>query len=343
MNRPLRWVLIGASDIAATRMIPAMRALGQDPVAVFSSSPERGRQFAERHQVPVAAGTLEEALSVPADAVYISTTNELHRDQAVAAAAAGRHVLCEKPLAMTLDDAADIVRAARAAGVVLGTNHHLRASPVVRTIQKLVAAGDIGRPLAVRVHHAVELPQRLRGWRLENPAAGGGVVLDITVHDADALRFVLGREVLDVTATAVNQGLAAPGVEDAAMAVLRLEGDVLGFTHDAFTVPHAGTALEVHGTDASVFATDAMTQDPDGEVVLRRGGTGTPVDVGPRDDLYVTGLRAFADAVHGDGTPLATGTDGFASLAVALAVRDALRTGARAPVTPVSTLEEEAS
>ncbi|UXY32245.1 Gfo/Idh/MocA family protein [Streptomyces sp. HUAS TT20] len=342
MNRPLRWVLVGASDIAATRMIPAMRALGQEPVAVLSGSPERGRRFAERHQVPVAAGTLEEALSVPADAVYISTTNELHRDQAVDAAAAGRHVLCEKPLAMTLDDAADIVRAARAAGVVLGTNHHLRASPVIRSIQKLVADGGIGRPLAVRVHHAVELPERLRGWRLKNPTAGGGVVFDITVHDADALRFVLGREVLDVTATAVNQGLAAPGVEDAAMAVLRLEDDVLACAHDAFTVPHAGTALEVHGTDGSVFATDAMTQDPDGEVVLRRGGTSTPVDVGPRDDLYITGLRAFADAVHGDGTPLATGTDGFASLAVALAVRDALRTGTRTPVTPISTLEDEA-
>lgn len=343
MNKPLRWVLIGASDIAATRMVPAMHALEQEPVAVLSGSPERGRYFADRHGVATVAESLDEALSVPADAVYISTTNELHRDQAVAAARAGRHVLCEKPLAMNLQDAADIVRAARDRGVVLGTNHHLRASPVIGSIQKLVAAGAVGRPLAVRIHHAVELPERLRGWRLKNPAAGGGVVLDITVHDADALRFVLGREVTEVGgATAVNQGLAAEGMEDAVMTVLRMEDDILACTHDAFTVPHAGTALEVHGTDASLFATDAMTQDPDGDVLLRRRGTTVPVDVGPREDLYVTGLRAFADSVHGDGMPLATGADGYASLAVALAVRTALDTGIPTAVTPTGTLEDEA-
>ncbi|TQK51259.1 1,5-anhydro-D-fructose reductase (1,5-anhydro-D-mannitol-forming) [Streptomyces sp. SLBN-118] len=342
MSRPLRWVLVGASDIAATRMIPAMRALGQEPVAVLSSSVDRGKTFAEKHDVPAVVATLDDALSVPADAVYVSTTNELHRDQAVAAAAAGRHVLCEKPLAMTLEDAADVVRAARTADVVLGTNHHLRGSPVIRTIQRLVAAGAVGRPLAVRIHHAVELPQRLRGWRLDRPDAGGGVVLDITVHDADVLRFVLGREVRDATATAVNQGLAAPGLYDAAMAVLRMDDDVLAYAHDAFTVPHAGTALEVHGTEASLVATEAMTQEPDGDVVLRRRGTVSPVQAGPREDLYVTGLRAFADATEGRGRPLATGVDGFASLAIALAVRDALHTGTRIPVTPTIAVENAA-
>jgi 1,5-anhydro-D-fructose reductase (1,5-anhydro-D-mannitol-forming) len=343
MNRPLRWVLVGASDIAATRMIPAMRALGQQPVAVLSNSPERGRQFAARHGVEVAAGSLDEALSVPADAVYVSTTNELHRDQAVAAAGAGRHVLCEKPIALNAQDAADVVRAARTAGVVLGTNHHLRGSPVIRSVQQHVADGAVGRPLAVRIHHAVSLPERLRGWRLERPDAGGGVVLDMTVHDADTLRFVLGREVLDAAATGACQGLAAEGVEDAVMATMRMEGDVLAYTHDAFTVPHAGTALEVHGTEGSLVATQAMTQDPDGEVTLRWDGTTTQVDAGPREDLYVTGLRAFADAVRGEGRPLADGPDGFASLAVALAVRDALRTGERTSVTPISTVEETAS
>jgi 1,5-anhydro-D-fructose reductase (1,5-anhydro-D-mannitol-forming) len=91
-----------------------------------------------------------------------------------------------------------------------------------------------------------------------------------------------------------------------------------------------------------LVATEAMTQEPDGEVTLRRRGTTVPVEAGPREDLYVTGLRAFADAVSGDGRPLADGADGFASLAVALAVRDALGTGVRTSVSTAGSFEESA-
>jgi 1,5-anhydro-D-fructose reductase (1,5-anhydro-D-mannitol-forming) len=332
MTRPLRWVLVGASDIAATRVLPAMRALGHEPVGVLSSDLSRGHAYAQQHGIPVAVASLTDAMELDADAVYVSTTNQLHHEHAVAAAKTGHHVLCEKPIATTLDDAAEIIQTAAANDVVLATHHHLRASPVIRSVQKLVAEGTLGQPLAVRVHHAVSLPERLRGWRLDRPDAGAGVVLDITVHDVDALRFILGREILDVAATGVNQGLAAAEVHDAVMSILRFEDGVLAFTHDAFTVPHAGTALEVHGSEASVFVSDAMTQDPDGDVVLKRAGSTSTVDVGPRKDLYETGLAAFAAAVDGAGAPLATGLDGYASLAAALAVSEAIRTGSRTQV-----------
>jgi len=81
------------------------------------------------------------------------------------------------------------------AGVVMGTNHHLRNAATHRTMRRLIAEGAIGRPLAARVFHAVSLPPRLQGWRVNAPAAGGGVILDITAHDADTLRFVLDDEV----------------------------------------------------------------------------------------------------------------------------------------------------
>jgi 1,5-anhydro-D-fructose reductase (1,5-anhydro-D-mannitol-forming) len=340
VNRPLRWVLVGASDIAATRVIPAMRALGHEPLGVLSSDPARGGRYGQEHGIAHVAATLDEALSLDVDAVYVSTTNERHREQAIAALQAGRHVLCEKPIATTLADAKAIIEVADASDVVLATHHHLRASPVIRTVQQLARSGDLGSLLAIRVHHAVELPQRLRGWRLDQPDAGAGVVLDITVHDADAIRFITGAEFVSVTATGVNQGLAADGVHDAVMTVFTLDGDVLAFTHDAFTVPHAGTALEVHGSDASVFVTDAMTQDPDGEVVIKRDGSERAVPVGARTDLYVTGLAAFADAVDGTGSPLASGRDGYASLAAALAVTESIRTGRATAVAPAPAAKE---
>src|SRR5215208_4723868 len=186
------WGLIGASTIARSFMIAAINA--QDSgrvVAVTSSDPERGRRFAAETGIPRAHATVNDLLADPEiDAVYISTTNELHRPQTLAAAAVGKHVLCEKPLALNLDDARVMVAACQDAGVVMGTNHHLRNAASHRKLRELVANGAIGQPLAVRVFHAVYLPESLQGWRISRADAGGGVILDITVHDADTLRFV---------------------------------------------------------------------------------------------------------------------------------------------------------
>jgi 1,5-anhydro-D-fructose reductase (1,5-anhydro-D-mannitol-forming) len=332
----LRWALVGASDIAATRMIPAMRALGHGTVVVMSSDAARASAYALLHGIERGTSSLAEAVGAPdVDAVYISTTNPLHAEQANAGVAAGKHVLCEKPLALTLEDAKAMVAAAGDAGVVMGTNHHLRSSPPIRTVQRAVAEGAVGEVLAVRVAHGVSLPERLRGWRIQD-VPGGGVVLDITVHDADTVRFVTGLEVLEVAAVGFTQGLAAagsPGVVDAVVTAGRMSGEVSLQLHDAYTLPHARTGFEVHGTEGSLIAADAMTQSPDGDVVLRRAGRDDdPVEPEDREDPYVRGVRRFAAAVAGDGEPAASGADGVRSLAVALAVEESLRTGRRADV-----------
>lgn len=328
----LRWGLIGASDIAATRMIPAMRRLGHDVRAVLSSAPERAAAYASANAIPHATGDLAALLARDdIDAVYISTTNQLHGPQTLAAAAAGKHVLCEKPLALSLDDAWSLVAACAAAGVLLAVNHHLPGAATHREIRRLVAAGAVGRPLAVRVFHAVQLPERLRGWRLADPEAGGGVILDVTCHDASVTNALLGRPV-EAAAVAVRQGPWEASAEDAVMAVIRYEGDVLAQTHDAFTVAHAETGLEVHGTEGSIMATGVMTQDPVGTVALRdRSGT-REVDIGDRPDLYDVILRAFGAAVHEGGEPTVTGAQGVHALAVALAVREAAQSARTVPV-----------
>jgi 1,5-anhydro-D-fructose reductase (1,5-anhydro-D-mannitol-forming) len=195
--RALGWGFIGASNISYTRMLEPIRAQSGNVVAaVMSGKLERAQRFAAETGIPQAYDSLEAILADPAvDVVYISATNELHYEQTLAAARAGRHVLCEKPLALTLEDARQMIEACRAAGVIFATNHHLRNAATHRTLRRLIAAGTIGQPLAARIFHAVYLPPHLQGWRLNKPEAGGGVILDITVHDADTLRFVLDDEV----------------------------------------------------------------------------------------------------------------------------------------------------
>jgi 1,5-anhydro-D-fructose reductase (1,5-anhydro-D-mannitol-forming) len=184
----------------------------------------------------------------------------------------------------------------------------------------------VGRPLAVRVFHAVHLPERLRGWRLRDARAGGGVILDITCHDASVTNALLGAPV-EATALAVRQGDWEATADDAVMAAIRYEHGVLVQTHDAFTVAHAGTGLEVHGTEGSIVATGVMTQDPVGTVVLRDGSGSREVEIPDRPDLYDTILRAFAE-----GRPTVSGVDGVRALAVALAVAESAATGRTVPV-----------
>ena len=327
------WGLIGASTIARQYMVDAIRAQdGNEVVAVMSSSADRATQFATENGIAGAYASIDSLLADPAvQAVYVSTTNELHHSQVLAAAKAGKHVLCEKPLALNVADAIEMVRACKKAGVVMATNHHLRNAATHRKLRELIDAGAIGRPLFARVFHAVHLPAHLQGWRLDKPAAGGGVILDITVHDIDTLRFLLDAEPVEVMGMSQTAAMAQEGLEDGAMSVVRFSNGVLAQLHDAFTVKHAGTGIEIHGDRGSLIGRDVLTQQPIGEIFLRDAEGERPIAV-THESLYARGVAAFCAAIEGRGEPAATGLDGVRSLASAVAVLDSCRLGARVDV-----------
>jgi 1,5-anhydro-D-fructose reductase (1,5-anhydro-D-mannitol-forming) len=333
-NRRLRWGLIGASNIAKTYMISAINAQPDSEVAgVFSSNPQRGERYAKENGIPKHYSALQQLLADPEiDIVYVSTTNEHHKSQTIAAAKAGKHVHCEKPIALSVSDAEEMVRACAKAGVVLGTNHHLRSKPAHRKVRQLVEDGAIGKVLAVRSYFAVYLPEQSQGWRTTKPEAGAGVVLDITVHIADTLRFVLGDEVEEVVAITSQQGMAEGPIEDAVMGVMHFRNGTLAQFHDAFTVKHALTGLELHGTEGSLYAEDVMTQVPKGRVYLRRDHKIDEIPLGESENHYVHLVRQFNQAVKGGGRPFASGEDGLKSLAIAAAVLESARTGRKVAV-----------
>ena len=330
----VKWGLIGASTIAKQFMIGAIRAQADGEIAaVMSSSPERASSYASGNGIPLGVSTLDGLLNSDIDAVYISTTTELHLEQALAAIKAGKHVLCEKPLALTSSDARKMLAAAKAAGIVLGTNHHLRNAGSHRAMREAIAAGRIGRPIAARVFHSVYLPENLQGWRITRPEAGGGVVLDITVHDADTLRFVLGDDPVEISAFTQTAGMAGGGLEDGAMCIWRFKSGVIAQSHEGFTTKFAGTGFEVHGSEGSLIAGNVMTQKPIGSVLLRttKGEEELSFD---RDDLYARSLRQFHAAIRGEGQPSATGEDGVWSLTSAEAALQSAKSGKAVAIDP---------
>jgi 1,5-anhydro-D-fructose reductase (1,5-anhydro-D-mannitol-forming) len=152
------------------------------------------------------------------------------------------------------------------------------------------------------------------------------VILDITVHDADTLRFVLGDEPESVTAMVSCAGMGEAGLEDGVMGVVRFAGGVLAQFHDAFTTRYATTGFEVHGEEGSLVATDCMTQQPKGEVALRTAAGAVPLSLS-HEGLYARSIRLFQSATAGAGAPAATGEDGVRSLALALATIEAAKAG----------------
>jgi 1,5-anhydro-D-fructose reductase (1,5-anhydro-D-mannitol-forming) len=331
------WGLIGASTIARQYMVDAIRAQkGHFVQAVMSSKQERADQFAAECGIPNAYSSVDALLADPkVQAVYISTTNELHFEQVIAAAAAGKHVLCEKPLALKAEEAIAMVQACRKAGVVMATNHHLRNAATHRKMRELIQQGAIGKPLFARVFHAVYLPPHLQGWRLDKPQAGGGVILDITVHDIDTLRFTLDSELVEVVGMTQTAAMAKAGLEDGVMAVMRFENGVVAQIHDAFTVKHAGTGVEYHGDAGSLIGRNVMTQQPVGEVILRNADGELVVAI-EHESLYARGVAAFCEAMLGRGAPAASAEDGVKSLAGALAVVKACQTGDKQLITPLT-------
>jgi 1,5-anhydro-D-fructose reductase (1,5-anhydro-D-mannitol-forming) len=126
-----------------------------------------------------------------------------------------------------------------------------------------------------------------------------------------------------VLAASASQTLGRNGVEDVAMGVMRLSGGILASFYDAFNAPCAGSSLELHGSEGSIAITEALDERLSAEAVLRTREGQRPLQTGASEDLYVYGLRRFAAAVAGEGVPAASGEDGWCSLAVALAVREA--------------------
>ncbi|RQP12223.1 MAG: gfo/Idh/MocA family oxidoreductase [Microbacteriaceae bacterium] len=323
---PLRWAVVGASWIAADRVIPALRATGQSVAALVSSDAAHGAAYAAEHGIPRVVSSIDALADGEVDAVYIGTSNERHRAASEAAAARGLHVLLEKPMADRLDDARAIVAACAAAGVVLAVDHHLVASAAFRIVRELVADGAIGELRAVRVEHAKLLPEFLRTWRIGD-GPGAGVVADLTPHDASLVDALLApRRPLEVSALAVRQGGWGGGAPDAVASVVRYEGEVLVTLHDGFTTPHAASGVEVLGTEGSIWAEELLAQDPVARVVLRDAAGEREVPVAGVD-LYEATVGAFVDAVRGRGRAFVDGGAGLRAAELAFAVQRSIEEG----------------
>src|SRR5215472_12895642 len=187
----LNWLVIGIGDITTKRVIPAIQNETRSRLyGVVTRDPAKAASYNTRN-----FATLDEALSDPAvQAVYVATPVFLHAPQTIQSLRAGKHVLCEKPMAMNEAEARTMVRAAEETGKTLGVAYYRRGYPKVQRAKQLIEQGAIGRPVVAELtNHMWFDGTGSRSWLVEPAKAGGGPLFDIASHRIDVLNYLFGR------------------------------------------------------------------------------------------------------------------------------------------------------
>jgi myo-inositol 2-dehydrogenase / D-chiro-inositol 1-dehydrogenase len=297
--------LIGAGKVARVHAGNVARIPGLSLVGVADVVPDAAQALAQEAGAEVAA--TDELLARPdVDAVLVTTPPDTHAELIRAAAQAGKHVFCEKPLATSLADAGRAVRAVEHAGVLLQIGYNRRFDPNLRAVREAVAEGRVGTPWLLRISSRDPAPPPA-----DYLPRSGGLFVDSTSHDFDLARFVLGAEIVQVAvlaASVVDPNAAELGDVDVAVLSLGFSNGAFGGIDNCRRSPYGyDQRLEVHGSDGL-----AQAENVPAEFYTDRYA-----------EAFARELTSFARAL--DGEPVEVGgSDGLAAVAAAEAARRSL-------------------
>ena len=334
----LGWAIAGIGSHADLKLAPAMN-LADDArlVAVYGRDQGRADAFAEKHGADAAYSDLDSLLADSrVDALFVASPNHLHAPQTIKAAAAGKHVLSEKPMANSVTDAAAMVSACRDHGVKLGLGFELRFHPAHLWARKIIDGHTIGR---IRLAHGQwgrgnrgepeHLPRTgLREW-WETPQLIGdaSVLVGLGVHVFDLFRFLLREEVVEVVALTDGQTTHQP-LEHIATIALRMSGGTIAQVMCGRMLPDTQNDLALYGSDGRFATKETVWEARLGraEVV---SATVNDNEAYEYDYLanFVAELNDFRDALESDRDPSATGEDGLKATQITAAAIESAKTG----------------
>ena len=306
------WGLVGCGWVARDYVAPALRAAPSAQLVALCD-PDAAAMSRIAAQTPDAATftDLSALLAADIDAVYVATPNHLHRPVVEAAARAGKHVLCEKPMATTLDDARAMVEVCAQNGVVYATAFDQRFHAAHERLRELIEQGALGEITLARVHYACWTPHNWRpdsddgthdNWRVDPQRAGGGALIDLAPHGLDLTQMLLGQPLVEV-ACLLQQRIFDYPVDDGAALIGRFADNTLLTMNVAYNCPdnYPRRTLEIVGTKAMARALNTMGQTPGGTLELTDAGTGVVerIELDKARDVspFRNGVEAFSRAL----------------------------------------------
>ncbi|MSQ26298.1 MAG: Gfo/Idh/MocA family oxidoreductase [Dehalococcoidia bacterium] len=331
----LSWGIVGIGAHADQFMAPGIvRAPGNSIAAVCSRDAGRAAAFATKHGAPRSYTDYASLLRDPSvQAIYIASPNFLHADHTVAAAAAGKHVLCDKPLAMTLEDCTRMIHACARANVTLATGFHMRTHPAHQQMRRLVAEGAPGKIVAVDAMWSIgtrgmtDMPPRtgLRDWWNHPEQSGGGAMYGSGIHVLDLLRFIMNDEVSQVFAFTDAHPPEQP-LDLMTTAMLRFRSGVQATMKTSRIMPDPRNGITAYGVQQRIACIDTFSIVIQGDLAIM-DAAGERIQHIPQDDPFKLQVEAFAHAVEHKTPPPATGLDGYRAAEISLAIFESARTG----------------
>ncbi len=313
----IQFGILGCARIGRRGMIEGIQASGKSQLAAIASRRgEQAREWASEFGIPRHYDRYEALLADPAiDAVYLPLPNELHLEYAVLAAAAGKHILCEKPLARDAAEAQQIVAACRRYGVMLMEAAMWRHHPRTARALQMVREGRIGDLRLVKMDFSFQIDRS--DWRLD-PGRGGGALFDLGCYGINASRLFTGAEPVEVRGWATRH---STGVDMTAGFQLRFENHVISLLDCSFECPYRNR-IELVGTQGSIEFPDGVLPEPETELIHRTDAGSERIPFGLARQ-YVEQVKAFCTGIERGELPFPA-EDGLANMRVLEAVQRSL-------------------
>jgi predicted dehydrogenase len=308
MNK-MRWGLIGAGDIVRKRIVPALAESKLcELVAVCRWNAAKAEEFAREFDIPAWYSDHREMLSAgDIDAVYIASPVYLHAEHTKDAARAGKHVLCEKPLALDTAECDEMIAACKENGVTLGVAYYRRFYPVVERIRKALRDGEIGKAVFVQVNTFEAFnpgPDHPRRWFIEKAKSGGGPMMDFGCHRIEILLDLFGsvNSVESINANVIFDR----EVEDTSSALLRFDCGPCA----SLTVTHAAKAsldsFDIYGTEGTIRIGSLNS----GMISIENAAGNAAESHPPSSNFHSPLIEDFAESVMNGREPRVTGETG---------------------------------
>jgi predicted dehydrogenase len=313
--KSIGWGVVGLGDITCRTMAPGIDANPHSHVAAaVSRSLGKAQEFVAGYDGARAYDSVAGLLRDPdVDVVFVGTPNAMHTDVVVAAAEAGKHVMCEKPMALTAAETLTQVLACLANDVLLGVNFHNRFMPWVARARDLVADGTIGE--VVTVEATASFGQRgPSGWRDDPDVAGLGTIFGQGVHALDLIAHILDRRPTDVVALFDDEN-GRYQVETQALVLLRYPGGIHAYLNSNQRQPLPDNDFVIHGAQGKIVARGLTRSRFDGVLELHLPGHVTHWESkNPSGASHWRSIDAFVDAVMTQSRPPIDGFDGLDSM-----------------------------
>ena len=328
-DRPAALGIVGLGSWGENMALAAEPMSELSIVACYARTPQTRSNFAERFGCRPCSSYLEMLQDESVDAVLIMTPNTAHREQVVAAAAHGKHVLVDKPISSSIVDGIAIVRACEEAGVILAVGHQTRREGALRRLKALLAGGDLGTPVMIEGNYSHDGGLRLTHaqWRSSREECPGGSLIQIGIHVIDTLHYLFGP--ISRVQSWQRRAVAEVDIDDVTCTLLEFESGLVGYLGSTYASSFSHW-LRVYGTDKNAYYDQlvglTLTQDswdrgPVRELMETAASVTAPIPAVQEE------LAEFVQCMRTGSRPEVDGKQALLSVAVVLAAVESAKTG----------------